>query len=387
MESGVDVCAIPYLRTMKILGKALLYILAFVALLLVLTFMVRYLHKPFGRPPQAEAYQKLPHFRDGKFQNPVETPMLKITESWPVMKRYLARDVEKAPAATYRFQELPLAGRNQGRVQLNWLGHAGVLIRSGNTYLLTDPVLMERASPFSFAGPERIFPSPIAPEDLPELEGVIISHDHYDHLGYETIMAIQHKVKHFFVPLGVGETLRYWGIPEEKIQEMDWWQAYKGTDYKITAAPARHFSGRFLTQNNTFWASYALELGGQKIYFGGDSGYFGGYEEIGKRLGPFDLSLMPIGAYDYAWANIHLNPQEAVQAHQEVQGGTLLPTHWGTFDLALHSWYEPMELLIAAAEKAGVPLLAPRPGQWVTPASQTDKSWWQQYRQNNTQSK
>ena len=193
-------------------------------------------------------------------------------------------------------------------------------------------------------------------------------------------MTIQHKVKYFFVPLGVGETLRYWGIPDKKIKELGWWEAYEGHNFKITAAPARHFSGRFLTQNNTFWASYAIEMGGQKIYFGGDSGYFGGYEEIGQRLGPFDLSLMPIGAYDLAWANIHLNPQEAVQAHQEVQGGVLLPTHWGTFDLALHSWYEPMELLIKEAKGGRVPLLTPMPGQWITPTSDTDAIWWQQYK-------
>ncbi|MBW3545249.1 MAG: MBL fold metallo-hydrolase, partial [Bacteroidetes bacterium] len=357
---------------MRILGKALLYFLAFVALLIVLILMVRYLHKPFGCPPQAETYQNLPHFREGKFLNPVETPMLKITESWPVMKRYLARAVEKAPAASYGFLEQPLKEAVSSQLQLNWLGHAGVLIRSGNTYLLTDPVLIERASPFTFAGPERFFPSPIALQDLPELAGVIISHDHYDHLGYQTIMAIQHKVRHFYVPLGVGETLRYWGIATEKIVEMDWWQAHEAAEFKITAAPARHFSGRFLTQNNTFWASYAIEMRGQKIYFGGDSGYFGGYEEIGQRLGPFDVSLMPIGAYDYAWANIHLNPEEAIQAHLQVQGGIMLPTHWGTFDLALHSWYEPMEWLATEAEKQGIDLLTPRPGQWVSPHTATD---------------
>ena len=342
--------------------------------------MVRYLHKPFGRAPQADAYTHLPYFQDGKFQNPIATPMLKITESWPVMKRYIARDVEKAPAANYRFSEQPLPGAATASMQLNWQGHASVLICSGNTYLLTDPVLIERASPFSFVGPERFFPSPIAPEDLPELEAVVISHDHYDHLGYETIMALQHKTKHFIVPLGVGETLRYWGVSDEKIKEIDWRQAYEGADYRVTAAPARHFSGRFLTQNNTFWASWAIELGGQKIYFGGDSGYFGGYPEIGEKLGPFDVSLMPIGAYDTAWANIHLNPAEAVQAHQEVQGGLLLPIHWGTFDLALHSWFEPMELLRKEAEKAGVPLLTPKPGQWVSLHSETDPVWWQQYR-------
>ena len=367
---------------MKTLGKVLLYFLLFLAVLSLLTLMVRYIHKPFGRPPQEEEVALSPHYKDGKFQNPIETPMLKITEGWPVMKRYLARDVEKEPAASYRFNEQALATADAAQLQLNWLGHATVLLKSGDTYLLTDPVFSERASPFSFAGPARFFPSPIAAESLPELEGVIISHDHYDHLDYHTIVAIQHKVKRFFVPLGVGASLHYWGIPNEKIVEMDWWQTYEGKGFTLTAAPARHFSGRFLTQNNTFWASWAIKLGGQNIYFGGDSGYFGGYEAIGQKLGPFDLSLMPIGAYDLAWANIHLNPQEAMQAHQEVQGGIMLPTHWGTFDLALHSWFEPMQLLIEEAKEAGVPLLTPVPGQWVSPATETDKRWWQQYRSN-----
>ncbi|EMR02816.1 MBL fold metallo-hydrolase [Cesiribacter andamanensis] len=368
---------------MKFIGKALLSLLIFLAFLAVLTGMVRHLHKPFGRPPQADAYTHLPHYREGKFQNPVETPMLKVTESWPVMKRYLSRDVEKAPAPSYHFREQMLSGGDTSLLQLNWLGHAAVLIRKGDSYLLTDPVLTERASPFAFAGPKRYFSSPIAPADLPPIDAVIISHDHYDHLDYGTIIAIHQKVKQFIVPLGVGATLRYWGVPAEKISELDWWQPFELREFRITAAPARHFSGRFLSQNNTFWASYGIEFGGQKIYFGGDSGYFGGYEEIGEKLGPFDVSLMPIGAYDVAWANIHLNPQEAVQAHLEVQGGLFFPTHWGTFDLALHSWYEPMELLLQEADRAGISLLTPAPGQWISPASRTDPQWWAAHRARN----
>jgi L-ascorbate metabolism protein UlaG (beta-lactamase superfamily) len=342
--------------------------------------MVQSLHKPFGRPPQAEAYTHLPHFQEGKFQNPVETPLLKVADSWPVMKRFLKRDVEKAPAPSYRFAEKPLAGADPGGLQLNWLGHATVLIRSGSTYLLTDPVLSERASPFGFAGPKRYFSSPIAPDRLPPIEAVIISHDHYDHLDYQTILAIKGKVKQFVVPLGVGATLQYWGIPPSKIVELDWWQRHEGREFALTAAPARHFSGRFMSRNNTFWASYAIEIGGQKLYFGGDSGYFEGYEEIGQRLGPFALSLMPIGAYDRAWANIHLNPAEAARAHQQLQGGLLFPTHWGTFDLALHSWYEPMELLLEEADQQGIPLLSPEPGQWVGLDSPTNGRWWQAHR-------
>lgn len=363
---------------MRFIGKVVFYILLLVALLTTITLMVRYLHKPFGRAPQSEHMESSPHYADGKFQNPIATPMLKFSEGLPVLKRYLNRNVEKEPAQTYRFSEQQPTDTSS--VQLNWLGHATVLIRHKNTYLLTDPVLVGRASPFSFTGPDRFFPSPIDPQALPDIDAVIISHDHYDHLSYETLQLIQHKVKRFYVPLGVAASLKYWGVPEEKIQEVSWWQEYQSENFSLTAAPARHFSGRFLTQNNTFWASYAIRIGEQNIYFGGDSGYFEGYEEIGRHLGPFDLSLMPIGAYDTAWANIHLNPEEAVQAQLEVQGGRLLPIHWGTFDLALHSWYEPMERLIDEADKKNVSLLAPQPGQWVSSQSETDASWWKAYR-------
>ena len=184
------------------------------------------------------------------------------------------------------------------------------------------------------------------------------------------------------MPLGVAETLRHWNVPEEKITEVNWWQTIEHSNFTLTATPARHFSGRFLSRNNTFWNSYAIQLGGKAIYFGGDSGYFPGYTEIGDKHGTFDLTLMPIAAYDDAWANIHLNPEEAVQAHKEVNGSHLLPIHWGTFDLALHSWYEPMERLEAAAQAQQVNLFTPAPGQWVSLKSKTDVRWWQKYLQN-----
>ena len=370
--------------------KALYNFLLYVPLLLALLHstpltaqLPQRLWKPLGWPPKASLYEPLPYFREGDFQNPVETPMLGPRESLPLLFRQLTNTAEKVPNPYYRFSEQALPAADTAQLQLNWLGHAAVLIKSADTYLLTDPMLVGRASPFSFIGPKRFFPSPITPEALPQLDGVIISHDHYDHLSYESLKAIQHKVKHFFVPLGVGASLRYWGIPDEKIVEMAWWQTYEGEAFSLTATPARHFSGRVFDNNNTLWASWAIEINGQKIYFGGDSGFFEGYEEIGQKLGPFDVALMPIGAYEKAWQAIHLNPEEAVEAQKLVHGKLLLPIHWGTFDLALHSWYEPMVRLIAEAEKQHVPLLTPEPGQWITIYTPTNALWWQQYRRSD----
>lgn len=370
---------------MKIFGKAFSSLLLLLALLSPFTASAQLLlrlHEPFGWPPDATRFRDLPHYKNGQFQNLQETSSsLDFSERLSVIKRYLNPQVEKVPSRYYRFSEQPLAQKDTTGLQLNWLGHAAVLIKSGNRYLLTDPALIGRASPFSFVGPERFFPSPIAPADLPELEAVIISHDHYDHLSYQTLKAIHHKVKQFFVPLGVGASLRRWGIPEEKIIEMDWWQEHKGEGLSITAAPAQHFSGRYMQRNNTLWASWAINFDGHRIYFGGDSGFFEGYREIGQKLGPFDISFMPIGAYDKAWQAIHLNPEEALQAHELLQGGVFLPIHWGTFNLAPHSWYDPMERLAPQAKEADIRLLTPRPGQWVTPASPTNPFWWQEYRQ------
>lgn len=369
---------------MKNFGKALSYFLLLLALLCPLILsaqLLQRMYKPLGFPPKQQAYRHLSHYKHGAFQNLVETSTLTLSESLPVLKQYLSRPADKAPARHYRFSEQGSPTSDTTQLALNWLGHATVLIKSGKSYILTDPVLLGRASPISFMGPKRLFPSPIAAEALPELEAVLISHDHYDHLSYKTLKAIAHKVKHFFVPLGVGASLRHWGIPDEKIIEMDWWQVHEDATLKITATPARHFSGRFLASNNTLWASWAIEFGGHKIYFGGDSGYFEGYEEIGRRLGPFDLALMPIGAYNEGWRDIHLFPDEAVKAHQQVGGGTFLPIHWGTFDLAPHSWYDPMQKLIVEAEKNKISLLTPTPGEWITPASQTNPHWWQEYRQ------
>ncbi len=368
---------------MKTFFKVLRFIALALLALVMLTFMVRYLHKSFGLPPQKEAYQDSPYynFEEGKFINPIETPMMGFRDSGPVLKRFLTRKVEKQPSSAYLFREQELPANEADTLQINWLGHATVLLRSGSATILTDPVLLGRASPFSFVGPARFFPSPIAIDKLPLIDAVVISHDHYDHLSYETLVALHHKVGQFYVPLGVAETLIYWGIPAEKVTEITWWQTVETPKFTVTATPARHFSGRFLTQNNTFWNSYSIKLGGKKIYFGGDSGYFPGYTEIGQKAGPFDLTLMPIAAYDEAWANIHLNPEEAVQAHQDVRGNYLLPIHWGTFDLALHSWYEPMERLETAATSSRTKLLTPEPGCWLSLKSETDGRWWEEYRQ------
>jgi L-ascorbate metabolism protein UlaG (beta-lactamase superfamily) len=295
-----------------------------------------------------------------------------------VLSRRWQRQGSSQPGPGYLFRESQRERLLQPGLSFNWLGHASVLLHFQGRYYLTDPVFSERVSPFAWMGPKRFFPSPIAAAALPPLEAILISHDHYDHLDHLTIKALKDKTKHFVVPLGVRPTLEYWGVAADKITELDWGEHTQASDFTVTAVPARHFSGRGMARNNTLWCAYALHHPELRVFFGGDSGYFPQYAEVGEQYGPFDLTLMPIGAYDEAWADIHLNPEEALIAHKQLRGQYFFPTHWGTYDLALHSWHEPIERLRAAAN--GLPLLTSAPGSWQalqeTPAH---AGWWQAF--------
>ena len=339
--------------------------------------------KSFGKAPDKGLVAQSEQYSKGRFQNPVSTSAASFKDMPRVMQRFITRKVEKAPSADYRFEE---TGRDminildETGIYLNWLGHAAVLIHARGKYFLLDPMLGERASPFQWMGPRRYSPSPILPAKLPAIEAVILSHDHYDHLDYPTVLALKNKVKHFVVPVGVASHLQHWGVPGENIIEKDWWESHEGDGYSFTAAPARHFSGRLFNRDNTLWCSWVLKFGDHSIYFAGDSGYFDGYGEIGEKYGPFDLSLMPIGAYDPAWQDIHLNPEEAVEAFRQLKGGQFYPTHWGTFDLALHSWYEPIKWLNELSEVHGIKTVTPKPGEWVhLLQNSTDKDWWRRF--------
>lgn len=263
-------------------------------------------------------------------------------------------------------------------MQVNWLGHASLVLEMGKRRYLIDPVLSERASPVPFAGPKRIHPAPVKAADIHGVDAVIISHDHYDHLDYPTIHALRNKVPLFYVPLNVKKRLVEWGVPPQHIVELDWWQQVQDGDNLLVATPARHFSGRWIfDRDSTLWVSWCIIGKNERVFYSGDSGPMHEFTDIGEAYGPFDLTIMPIGAYDVNWADIHKNSEEAVQAHQQVQGKKLLPVHWGTFDLAIHRWGEPIERLHQAAALQGVPILVPEVGQWVNYVNGfNSKVWW-----------
>jgi L-ascorbate metabolism protein UlaG (beta-lactamase superfamily) len=264
-------------------------------------------------------------------------------------------------------------------LRVTWLGHSTTVIEIDGHRLLTDPIWGERASPVGWAGPRRWYDPPMPLSALPPLDAILISHDHYDHLQYETIRALKDTDTVWITPLGVGAHLAYWGVPEARIVELDWWQSHALGDLTVHATPARHASGRqVFDQNRTLWAGYALVGPEHRVFFSGDTGLFSALKEIGARLGPFDVTMLEIGAYFQAWPDWHLGPEQAVTAHDWLGGGgVMLPIHWGLWSMAMHGWTEPAQRVVQAAGEAGVTLAMPRPGESVQPGELPPfQQWW-----------
>ncbi|MBB5913048.1 L-ascorbate metabolism protein UlaG (beta-lactamase superfamily) [Nocardia transvalensis] len=274
-----------------------------------------------------------------------------------------------------------------GDLAVTWYGHASALLEVDGYRVLTDPVWSERVSPSPTVGPARLHPVPVALTELPPVDAIVISHDHYDHLDRETVLALtETQDAPFVVPIGIGAHLRKWRVPEDRIIELDWGASTSLGDLVITCTEARHFSGRGLVRNTTLWASWVVAGPARRVYFGGDTGYTKAFAEIGATLGPFDLTLLPIGAYDVHWPDVHMNPEEAVRAHADVcvgepGHGLLIPIHWATFNLAFHGWSEPVQRAVAAARAAGTAIAVPLPGQRIAAnAVSPQVSWWEDVR-------
>jgi L-ascorbate metabolism protein UlaG (beta-lactamase superfamily) len=342
----------------------------------------------FGAVPTGLRRERVissPRFHDGRFENtdPVASPM-KHGQMWSTTGEYFfgGRGVERRPTRVLPVEDpRPVWARPvSSGLRITWLGHSTTLLEIDGLRVLTDPVWGERVSPVSFVGPRRFHPPPVSIEGLPPLDAVLVSHDHFDHLDHTTIRQLAKRETPFVTSLGVGAHLDAWGVAPERITELDWWESASVGPLRFHATPARHFSGRgFGTTNGTFWSSWIVETDRRRIFFSGDTGLTPEFEEIGRRLGPFDLVMLEVGAYHPAWGSIHLGPDNALIAHQLLGGGTLMPVHWGTFDLALHAWDEPAERLAVRASQTGARLVTPRLGRPIEPAHvESVDPWWRE---------
>jgi L-ascorbate metabolism protein UlaG (beta-lactamase superfamily) len=320
-----------------------------------------------------------PQWRDGKFRN--RRPRVDGHFGKTLLEFFFGGSKDRRPKVpipvlartSADYEAPPVSG-----LRVTWLGHSTLLLEIDGQRVLVDPVWSERASPVSFAGPKRFYPSPLPLAELPAVDVVLLSHDHADHFDPATLAYLIQRGDRFVAPLGVGARLIALGATESRIVELDWWDSTDVGSLSLTATPARHFSGRTLfDRDSTLWAGWVLDSPVHRVFYSGDTALDDALVEIGERLGPFDLTMIEIGAYDAMWADVHLGPEQAVRAHRLVRGEVMLPVHWGLFDLALHGWTEPIERALVAATAEDVRLVAPRPGEMIEPTlAGASSRWW-----------
>ncbi|MDM0013029.1 MBL fold metallo-hydrolase [Variovorax sp. J22P168] len=329
------------------------------------------------------SYAASPQFRDCGFRNPPNPDAKPSAGTWTIWSRFFfGNKTDTVPVDPIPVQSLTPAQLEALDAQANHivrLGHSSHLLKLRGKFWLIDPVFSERVSPFQWLGPKRFHPPPIALEQLPPIEGLILSHDHYDHLDVATIEYLAQRVQRYFAPLGVKARLVELGVPADRVTELDWWQSAKFDGVELTATPAQHFSGRSLSdRDSTLWASWVIQSGDQRIFYSGDSGYFKGFREIGERFGGFDLALIENGAYDAYWPAVHMTPEESVRAFEDLRGKVLFSVHNSTFDLAFHTWHDPLDRIADLSESRNISLATPVIGEVLTIGQpRSNVRWWQ----------
>ncbi len=336
--------------------------------------------KTFGRKPSGERLKKIqqsPNYKHGTFQNiePTEV-LLKTASRMKMLKDFLNKSKSVNPPKKLPSVKTNLKDIIADKPTIVWFGHSSYFIKSKDYNILVDPVFSGSAAPFSFMVESFDGADIYNVDDLPIIDLLVITHDHYDHLNYPTIIKLKDKIKQIIAPLGVGAHLEYWGIDPNKITELDWWDEKNiNEEIKFIATPARHFTGRSIKRNETLWTSYVLYIHGNKIFLGGDSGYDKQFKIIGEKHGPFDLAILESGQYGDAWPYIHMLPEETVQAAIDLGAKVLLPVHWGKFALAYHDWNDPIKRIMQASDK--ITVVNPKIGElYIIGNSFENEKWW-----------
>lgn len=363
-----------------------MFITLFIGAILFFIIIGLYINQPqFGNLPKGtrlEKIQESPNYVNGQFQNLVPTTVLMDeNNSISTFLKFLfskkERQVPNNPVPSIKTNLLAL-DPNQDVVI--WLGHSSFFLQLGGKKILIDPVLSSYASPVFFVNKAFAGATPYNPEDIPEIDYLIISHDHWDHLDYPTIMALKEKVKQVVCPLGVGSYFDQWGFVEDQIHEADWFTAIElEKNFVIHVLPSRHFSGRLLTKNKTLWAGFALITPQHRVFYSGDGGYGPHFKKIGEMFDGFDLAILENGQYDQGWPYIHMMPEETAQATEELHAKALLPGHAGKFALANHSWNDPLKRIANASQNKEYRLLTPRIGELLDLSNQQQRFsfWWE----------
>jgi L-ascorbate metabolism protein UlaG (beta-lactamase superfamily) len=334
-------------------------------------FLFVNLHPTFGgslSKKDRRSYSTFENFSKGKFINQQPTDMnMNLSSILSMLKDSISNDKERKPGSPLSISSIDWSKINNGEDSLTWFGHSTFLLSIDGKKILVDPMFGNSPSPVAFAGGKRYSKDLLyIIDELPAIDAVFITHDHYDHLDYSSILKLKDKVSHFIVPYGVGGHLHRWGIMKEKMNELNWWDELNWKGLTIASVPAQHFSGRgMFNRNTTLWTGYVILGKKNRFYTSGDGGYGPHFREIGERYGPFDLTLIEGGQFDRRWAEIHMMPEKSVQAHLDVRGKNMMLIHWGAFTLAYHGWSEPVERAILEAKEKEVKLIAPRIGETV----------------------
>lgn len=361
-------------------------ILSILIILVVLGVLFVNLSPEFGAMPSKEKvleYEKLDYYSNGKFENLIQTNMdMDFLKAMKMLPEFFKNDPTRIPSF-----ELPVSNRDSLELvqdslptRLVWFGHSAFLLQIDGKNILIDPMFGEVPAPNPLLGKKRFFKNlPIEIEKLPEIDLIIISHDHYDHLDYGSIQKLKGKTKQFYVPLGVGAHFESWGVKPNQIHEMSWWEEAEVEGLSLVFTPSRHFSGRGPTNRfSTLWGSWVIKGNQDNIYFSGDSGYGSHFKEIGDKYGPFDFAMMECGQYNERWKEIHMMPEETAMAGKDIQAKIIMPIHWAAFTLAMHSWTDPVERVTAKAKEIAQPLLVPKIGEFINLRDSlwTKEEWW-----------